>query len=101
MEGLATTFPLVVLLFATTYFVMDQYQAHSFTQGMTRVDSLYFTVTTFATVGYGDITPVTESARLTVILQMVVDLVLIGLVARAFVNSVRTGLARRDDPAAL
>jgi hypothetical protein len=27
---------------------------------------------------------------------MVVDLVLIGLVARAFVNSVRTGLARRD-----
>jgi hypothetical protein len=99
VEGLMTTFPLVMLLFATTYFVMEQYQAHSFTQGMTRVDSLYFTVTTFATVGYGDITPVTESARLTVILQMVVDLVLIGLVARAFVNSVRTGLARRDGPA--
>jgi hypothetical protein len=96
VEGLITTFPLVVLLFATTYFVMDQYQAHSFTQGMTRVDSLYFTVTTFATVGYGDITPVTETARLTAMLQMVVDLVLIGLVARAFVNSVRTGLARRD-----
>ena len=99
VEGLITTFPLVVLLFATTYFVMDQYQAHSFTQEMTRVDSLYFTVTTFVTVGYGDITPVTESARLTVTVQMVVDLVLIGLVARAFVNSVRTGLARRDGPA--
>jgi hypothetical protein len=98
VEGLITTFPLVVLLFATTYFVMDQYQAHSFTQQLTRVDSLYFTVTTFATVGYGDITPVTESARLTVMVQMVVDLVLIGLVARAFVNSVRTGLARRDNP---
>ena len=99
VEGLITpAFPLVVLLFATTYFVMDQYQAHSFTQGMTRVDSLYFTVTTFATVGYGDITPVTESARLTAVLQMVVDLVLIGLVARAFVNSVRTGLAHETTP---
>jgi Ion channel len=98
VEGLITTFPLVVLLFATTYFVMDEYQPHSFTQQMTRIDSLYFTVTTFATVGYGDITPVSETARITVTLQMVVDLVLIGLVARAFVNSVRTGLARRDGP---
>jgi hypothetical protein len=96
MEGLITSFPLVVLLFATTYFVMDDYQANSFTQPMTRIDSLYFTMTTFATVGFGDITPVAESARVVVTLQMVVDLVLIGLVARAFVNSVRTGLARRD-----
>ena len=96
VEGLITTFPLVVLLFSTTYFVMDEYQSGSFTQHLTRLDSLYFTVTTFATVGYGDITPVTESARVTVTLQMVVDLVLIGLVARAFVSSVRTGLARRD-----
>jgi hypothetical protein len=96
VEGLITSFPLVILLFATTYFVMDDYQANSFTQPMTRIDSLYFTVTTFATVGFGDITPVAESARVVVTLQMVIDLVLIGLVARAFVNSVRTGLARRD-----
>src|SRR5262249_14782963 len=90
--GLSNTVPLLVLLFATTYFVMDEYDTHSFTEGMTRVDSLYFTVTTFATVGYGDIAPVSEPARITATLQMVVDLVLIGLVARAFVNSVRTGL---------
>jgi hypothetical protein len=96
VEGLITSFPLVILLFATTYFVMDDYQVNSFTQPMTRIDSLYFTVTTFATVGFGDITPVAESARMVVTLQMVIDLVLIGLVARAFVNSVRTGLARRD-----
>lgn len=96
VEGLITSFPMVVLLFATTYFVMEQYQKGSFTQEMTRVDSLYFTVTTFATVGFGDITPVSEGARMVVTLQMVIDLILIGLVARAFVNSVRTGLARRD-----
>ena len=99
IEGLLITFPLVILLFATTYFVMNEYEPNSFTQPMTRIDSIYFTVTTFATVGYGDIAPVTENARLTATLQMVVDLVLIGLVARAFAMSVRTGLARRDGPA--
>jgi hypothetical protein len=78
---------------------MNEYEPNSFTQPMTRIDSIYFTVTTFATVGYGDIAPVTENARLTATLQMVVDLVLIGLVARAFAMSVRTGLARRDGPA--
>ena len=96
IEGLITTFPLVILLFATTYFVTNEYQPNSFTQHMTRIDSLYFTVTTFATVGYGDIAPITESARLTATLQMIVDLLLIGLVVRAFAMSVRTGLARRD-----
>ena len=99
IEGLLTTFPLVILLFATTYFVTNEYEPNSFTQPMSRVDSIYFTVTTFATVGYGDIAPVTQSARLTATLQMVVDLILIGLVVRAFAMSVRSGLARRDDSA--
>ena len=29
---------------------------------MTRTDALYFVVTVFATVGFGDITPVSETA---------------------------------------
>jgi hypothetical protein len=96
LEGLITTFPLVILLFATTYFVMAEHVRDSFNQSMTRIDALYFTVTTFATVGYGDIVPTAETARVAVTVQMVIDLALIGLVARAFVNSARTGLARRD-----
>jgi UDP-N-acetylmuramyl pentapeptide phosphotransferase/UDP-N-acetylglucosamine-1-phosphate transferase len=96
LEGLCTSFPIVVVLFATTYFVTGEHDPSSFSEPMTRIDSLYFTMTVFATVGFGDITPVSEGARGMVTLQMVVDLVLIGLVARAFVNSVRTGLARRD-----
>jgi len=97
LEGLVTTFPIVVLLFATTYFVMDEHLTSNFSEPLTRMDALYFTVTVFATVGFGDITPVTENARALVTLQMVVDLVLIGLVARAFVASVQTNLARRDN----
>ncbi len=41
-------------------------------------DALYFTVVTYSTVGYGDITPLTEEARL-----FVVSMIFIGLGAFA------------------
>ncbi|MHB1594307.1 MAG: potassium channel family protein [Streptosporangiaceae bacterium] len=54
-----------------------------------RSDSLYFTVTVFATVGFGDIVPKTETARLVVTGQMLTDLVIIGLVVEAIFGAVR------------
>ena len=48
--------------------------ASNFSQPLTRIDSVYFTVTTFATVGFGDITATTEAARLVVTGQMIADL---------------------------
>ncbi|MGZ4522020.1 MAG: potassium channel family protein [Mycobacteriaceae bacterium] len=96
LEGLLTTFPIFVLLFSTTYFVMDEYSRGSFSQAMTRLDALYFTVTVFSTVGFGDITALSASARIITTVQMVLDLVLVGLVVRVFYQSVQSGLARRD-----
>ena len=49
--------PLFLLLFASTYFLMERASAASFTQPLTRTDALYFTVTVFSTVGFGDISP--------------------------------------------
>jgi voltage-gated potassium channel len=48
--------PFYLLLFASTYFVMERASAASFTQPLTRTDALYFSVTVFSTVGFGDIT---------------------------------------------
>lgn len=96
-EALTTSFPIAILVFATTYFLMGQADPENFSQPVTRVDTLYFTVVTFATVGFGDITPVSELARLTVTIQIIVDLILVGLVVRVFVQSVQRGLARRDE----
>jgi hypothetical protein len=42
----------------------------------------YYTVTVFSTVGFGDITAKTELARTLVTVQMLVNLVVIGLVAK-------------------
>jgi hypothetical protein len=58
---------------------------------MTRTDALYFTVTVFATVGFGDITAKTEAARLVVTGQMIVDLVTIALVVKVIVDAAKRG----------
>ena len=97
--ALATTVPLFLLLFAATYFLMARTTPASFSDHLTRTDALYFTVTTFSTVGYGDITAVSESARLVVIVQMILDLLALGLGIRVFTGAVQRGRQRpRPDP---
>lgn len=61
-----------------------------------RSDALYFTMTVFSTVGFGDITPVSEPARLLITGQMAVDLVLIGVAARVLVGAVQEGVRQRN-----
>jgi heme/copper-type cytochrome/quinol oxidase subunit 2 len=91
LEALATSVPLFLLLFASTYVVMATLAAGNFSQPMTRTNALYFTVTVFATVGFGDITAKTEAARLVVTGQMIVDLIIIGFGARVIVGAVQRG----------
>ena len=99
LEALATSVPFFVLLFASTYVVMATISASSFSQPMTRTNALYFTVTVFATVGFGDITPKTDAARLVVTGQMIVDLIIIGLGARVILGAVTRGRQRRPQDA--
>ena len=60
---------------------------------------MYYSATVFTTVGFGDITAKSEAARVVVTIQMMLDLVIIGLVARLVVNAVKVG-QRRQTPAA-
>jgi hypothetical protein len=48
------------------------------------------TVTVFSTVGFGDITPKTELARLLVTGQMVVDVIILGLAIKVIVGAARS-----------
>ena len=89
IESLATSVPLFLLLFAGTYLVMEANRAQSFSQPLTHTDALYFTVTVFATVGFGDITATTETARLVVTGQMIADLVIIGIAIKAIGGAVQ------------
>ena len=93
--ALATSVPLFLLLFAGTYYVMGRISEANFSEPLTRTDSLYFTITVFATVGFGDITATTEGARVLVMGQMITGVVIIGLGARIIVDAVKRGHARQ------
>ena len=95
--ALATSVPLFLIIFATSYYLMGQSQGGQFTEPLSRLDSLYFTVTVFATVGFGDIAPVSQAARIVAILQMIGDLAIIGLAARSLFNAVQTGLEHKGE----
>jgi voltage-gated potassium channel len=89
VEAVAVSLPLLIVVFASAYFVTGTVYPASFTQPMTKVDTVYFTVTVLATVGFGDIAPVTQAARIMVTVQMLADLLLIGIFAKVLLNTVQ------------
>jgi len=92
IEALAATAPLFLVLFAAIYFLMAQADLNDFNvHSLTRTDALYFTVTVFTTVGFGDIVATTQVARLVVTVQMILDLVVLGLGVRVFLGAVQRG----------
>jgi hypothetical protein len=97
VEALGLILPLYLLVFASTYFIMQRASAANFSQPLTRTDALYFTMTVFSTVGFGDITPRSEAARVLLIIQMLGDIALLGAGARVLLGAVRRGQQRRQD----
>ncbi|MFF0843978.1 potassium channel family protein [Streptomyces olivaceus] len=63
----------------------------------TRVDALYFTVVTLATVGYGDITPRGQAARVVTVLQITYSFVFLTAAATALTTRMRDMVVRRTE----
>lgn len=99
VEAMAVAVPLFIVLFATTYYVMAGRDPSAFTQTISRTDSLYFTITVLTTVGFGDIAAVSETARVIVSVQMIADLILIGIVVRSIIAAAREGVRRKSGTA--
>ena len=86
---LGMVIPFFLLLFASLYLSLATTSVTSFSEHLDHTGSLYFTVTVFATVGFGDITPRTASARLLTSVQMLLDLVVLGAVVRIVIFTAR------------
>ncbi len=99
VEALATSLPLFLLLFSGTYVVMAAISASNFGGKLTHTGALYFTVTVFTTVGFGDITAKSAGARLLVTGQMVTDLIILGIGARIILGAVTRGRRRQPQNA--
>lgn len=69
IEAVSVTIPFFLLMFASVYVVMSHQSSGWFAYPLSRVNAFYFTVTVFATVGFGDIAPLSNAARMVVTLQ--------------------------------
>jgi hypothetical protein len=96
--ALAVVLPLFVVVFSWLYLVVSRSTPAAFGIKMSRTTALYFTVTVLSTVGFGDITPKTDPARLLVSAQMVMDLILIAVVVKLILGTASRALQRSEGP---
>ena len=84
--------PLYLLVFARLYLWSSLSDPGSFSEHLDRATSFYFTVTVFATVGFGDIVAKSDSMRLVVTAQMLINLIVVGAFIRLLVSAARRGV---------
>ncbi|MFC7827837.1 potassium channel family protein [Streptomyces sp. NPDC057375] len=87
---------LSVHVFSATYYALAK-QPGEFSGLHTRIDALYFTVVTLATVGYGDITPRGQASRVVTVLQITYSFVFLTAAATALTTRMRDMVVRRPE----
>lgn len=88
-HALLTVFAAVLYvegIFANAYYWLSQRSPAAFSETLSRIDAAYFTVSTATTTGFGDIHPLSGSARLVVIAQMLVSGFLLVFAAGIAIN---------------
>ena len=100
VEALAVTIPLFLLIFSRIYLSNSLDNPAVVHPPLDHTTALYFTVTVFATVGFGDIVAATGGMRSLVTVQMLLNLVVLGLVIRLLSSAAQRGVAQETQLAA-
>lgn len=82
IEALVALAYAVVVFFSLSYLALAE--RGQFADLENRVDALYFTMVTLATVGYGDVHPVGSVARAVVTVQIFFNLTVLAIAVRVF-----------------
>lgn len=101
VEALVMVATLFVVVVAAVHVELAAHDPSAYSEPLSRLDGLYFTVTVLATVGFGDITPVSDQARIFTTVQMVAGVALLGAGVRllfSVANAVREDRRTADPP---
>jgi voltage-gated potassium channel len=87
---------LVAIVFALGYFVLDAHSPGQMRGVTTRTDSLYFTLSTLTTVGFGDVHAHGQLARGLVILQLLFDVVFVAALVSTVAGTIRSRTTHQE-----
>lgn len=94
-EAVGLSFWLLVIVFSIVYVSLSTSNPDAFSEQLTEVGGLYFTMSVLSTVGFGDISALSDAARVVVMVQMVLDLLLIGVVVRLLLGAGKAAVEAR------
>jgi voltage-gated potassium channel len=90
VQALGVAIAVFLTIFAALYLSLSEATDNSFSEALDHTGALYLTITVFSTVGFGDITPETDLARLVTSFQMLLDLVVLGAVVNLLLNAAKS-----------
>ncbi len=94
-EALIISGAFFLTIFAGFYVMIYGENPQAFSAPITHVSALYFTVTVFATVGFGDIVATTDFARAVVTVQMLMGLAFLAVIVKLFTGAAQNVVQRR------
>lgn len=95
IDGLVAVVVAVVLSFALVFYILEDRNPGQVPGLHTRIDALYFAMTTLFTIGYGDIHAEGQVARVLVLVQMVFNVVFIASAAHVVSSKIRSRVTER------
>jgi hypothetical protein len=98
IEALILIAAMFLAVFSIAYLLVSRANPDAFTEPLTGFSSYYFSLTVLATVGFGDITPVTTGARSITMIQMALDLVFVAILLRVVMGTAKRVAESRKTP---
>ena len=94
-ESLILSAGLFIAIFSAIYVILEGDNPGSFSQPIDHFTAAYFTLTVLATVGFGDITAVSDTARLIVMAQMALGLGFLAVIIKVFTGAAQRAIQSR------
>lgn len=98
-EAMILVAAMFLAVFSAFYVVISTDDPASFTEPLTHFSAYYFALTVLATVGFGDITPVSVLARATTMVQMAIGIAFVAIIVRVIFSTARQSAERKAAPA--
>lgn len=97
VEALAVSVSLVLVVAGGAYLTLSSNDPAAFSEPLDHVGALYLAMMTLTTVGFGDIGAFSTGARIAVMVQMVVNIVVLGAAVKVVLGAARSGRRRLLD----